>query len=406
MERSTAFAGIICEWNPLHKGHALLLQKARADGATHIIGVMAGNFVQRGEPAILSKWARAEAAVQCGADLVLELPLSWAMAGAERFAAGGIAILSALGQPCTLYFGSEVGDPAPLRAIAEALLSPAFSTALHEELQNGTSFAHARVEAVRRLCGDASASLLCKPNNILGVEYCKAILRQNSPLSVSSVPRFCAGHDDHRAAPGWSASPLRDALREGKSLSAFVPEASAQILARELEAGRAPVSLKHLERPVLAALRSMQEEEYHRLPDCSEGIENRLFDAVRDGTSIDEICDTVTSKRYPRARVRRLILSAFLGLRAPLPTRPSYLRLLAMNDRGAEALSILKHSAALPLITRFSEVKSLSNEAASLFAAECHATDLYALAMPKPHSCGLDQRASVRYIRESAAPQD
>jgi len=396
MRNYTAFSGIICEFNPFHHGHAALIRAARKHGASHIICVMSGNFVQRGAPAILNKWARAETAVRCGADLVLELPVSWAASGAERFASGGVSLRSALGQPCNLWFGSECGDAACLMDLAAVLLSPIFSETLQGILCKGISFASARFEAVRTLCGASDAELLRTPNNILGIEYCKAILNQNSSLSVFTIPRIQAQHDDPDAVPGWSSSFLRKKIRQGDQLDNVIPYPAWEILSRELQAGRAPAAMASLERSVLTVLRKMEPDAFSHLPDSSEGIENRLRAAVRDSTSLSALYDAVTTKRYPRARVRRLVLSAFLGLHTPLPGHPPYLRLLAMSQNGREILPLLKASTTLPIVTRYADAARLQDEAARVFAEECRTTDLYALAGPVLQPCGMEQRASVQ----------
>ena len=183
-------SGVVCEFNPLHNGHAALLSRISEEFGSDIVCVMSGNFVQRGEAAVLDKWSRTRLALQNGAALVLELPLPWAVAGAEKFARGGISLLNALGCVDTLTFGSETGDTAPLMHCAEYLHSDVFNSDIRPEVTKGVSFAAARTEAVKKALGAETAELLTKPNCILGIEYCKAI------LSLNSRAADCAAYRD------------------------------------------------------------------------------------------------------------------------------------------------------------------------------------------------------------------
>ncbi|MBQ3496850.1 MAG: nucleotidyltransferase family protein, partial [Oscillospiraceae bacterium] len=258
-----AAAGIICEYNPFHTGHALHIAKTRAllGADTTIICAMSGNFVQRGDAAICAKHVRAEAAVRAGADLVLELPTPWAVSSAERFARGGVAVLAAAGAE-TLSFGSESADASALRRAAEALLAPDFAPLLREELLRGDSFAASRERALRRLIGEGAA-LLSHPNDLLGVEYCKAVLHLGAPMDILPIPRTTAQHDGGAGAEGYaSASHVRKLLHAGEDASAYLTDAMRALYERECAAGRAPVSLAALERAMLARFRAMEYEEF------------------------------------------------------------------------------------------------------------------------------------------------
>ena len=224
MREKMKISAIICELNPLHSGHQALFAHAKARFGG-LVCVLSGNFVQRGEPALLDKWARTRLALESGADLVLELPLPWALAGAERFAAGGVALARALGCVDTLLFGSEEGDIQPLWQLAEALLSPAFPQAL-QQVDATLPFAQRRQRAAARLVGEDTAALLEKPNCILGVEYLKAILSQGGGLKAETFPRQGAGHDqpDHQG-PLLSASHARALLCQGADLTGRLPQA-------------------------------------------------------------------------------------------------------------------------------------------------------------------------------------
>lgn len=360
----------------------MLLDRARAPGVP-VFCLMSGNFVQRGAPAMLDKWARARLALLNGADLVIELPLTWACSGAERFAAGGVALAAAFGKG-RLFFGSEVPDIKLLWRIAETLLSPEFSRALGV-CPPGTGFALRRQLAVESLLGPAAGKALASPNANLGIEYCKAMLLQGAGLEPVAVRREGAGHDSDDAP--LSASALRRLTLAGESLAGLAPESTVRALETARKEGRC-ANISYLERPILCRLRGMSREELSRLPDLSEGLENRLYRAARQACSLEELYALTKSRRVSHARVRRLALSAFLGISAPLPEKPPYLRVLGATSRGLQALGQLKP--ALPVVARAKDVEALPPEAQSVFRREALAGDLYGLATPAPQPSGRD----------------
>lgn len=390
MSAKIPVSAIICEFDPLHFGHKLLLDTVRASGSA-VCCVMSGNFTQRAAPAILDKWTRARLALLNGADLVVELPLSWACAGAERFALGGVALAAALGAD-TLWFGSEIPDAPLLTRLAEALLSPAFSQALRACPDRGESFAQRRQQAFATLVGPEEAAVLSLPNANLGVEYIKAIRRLGANLRPCPIQRQGAGHgqavEPAGNAPFLSASQLREMIRQGQSLEGLVPPTTEFAVKEAHAQGRCPADLGLLERAILYKLRTMTPEEFAALPDISEGLENRLQKAARKARSLEELYTLTKSRRTSHARVRRLVLSAFLGLRSPLPELPPYLRLLGMGPRAAEVLQRL--SPRLPLVVRPKDTGKLPAQAQAVFTAEAAAGDLYALACPSPQPAGED----------------
>lgn len=398
MCRKPMISGIICEYNPFHNGHRALIEESRRRGSTHIVAVMSGNFVQRGEPACLEKGARARMALACGADLVLELPLPWAMARAETFAWGGVYLLQQLGCVEHLMFGSEQGEIQTLQELAALLESPDFQAALARELTQGVPFARARQAAITKLCNTETAQILEQPNNILGIEYCKALRRLNSSIQPETIQRVGAGHD--ASAPGSeyaSASYLRTQLQTNPQadLSAYMPHTAAKLLRTEAWAGQI-ASLERLETAMLAMLRTLSKEQLAQLPDISEGLEHRLWRAIRQSSTLDELYQTAKSKRYSHARIRRITLAAFLGLRADdIKEPPPYLRVLGMNPRGREILHQAKRSTQLPIVTKYAEIASLSQNAEDLFALECRATDLFTLSLAYRQACGLEQKRGV-----------
>lgn len=385
-----AVAGIVAEFDPFHLGHLYLIDavRRRLGAGTPVVAALSGCFTQRGGAAVCTPQARAEMALRGGADLVLELPLPWALAGAERFAAGGVALARALGCVDTLLFGSEEGDIRPLWQLARALFSPAFPQAL-QQVEPTLPFARRRQRAAAHLVGEETAALLEKPNCILGVEYLKAILSQGDGLKAEAFPRQGAGHDvPDPQGPILSASQARELLRQGADLTGRLPQATLSLWEELRAQGKCPSSLERLERAVLCRLRSMTVENFAALPDVSEGLENRLYQAARQAGSLEEFYALVKSKRYSHARVRRLCMSAFLGVLRDAPCQPPYLRVLGMTPTGREILRRAQPS--LPLALRAADFQRLGGQALSLFQLEAHAGDLYALSLPAPLPCGQD----------------
>ena len=398
-----AAAGIIAEYNPLHLGHCCQLRRLRAllGEETPVICAMSGNFVQRGDFALLGKHARAEAAVRSGADLVLEIPLSWACAPAERFAQGGVEVLLGTGLVTDLVFGSESADAGAIRSATEALLGPDFPEALRRELAGPHSFAAARQRALAGLIGEEGAEVLSRPNDILAVEYAKALSREGSEVHLVPILRQGAGHDqDGGEYP--SAGSIRRMIQEGRRAEALAAMAPAmrELYEAEEARGRAPVFAAGAERAILAQLRRMGEADFLALDAGGEGLGNRLAAAAREAASLEDVLDRDKTKRYAYSRLRRLALWAYLGLRPEtLPARVPYLRPLAMNQRGRALLAEARRRAALPILTKPADVRRLSPEAQAVFRREVLATDLYTLAFPgDPAPGGAEWREGPRVL--------
>ena len=335
--------GIICEYNPLHLGHQKQMNMIRAQRGADcaIVCLMSGDFVQRGAPAIVSKRRRAEAAIRCGADLVLELPVTAAVASAERFAAEGVRLLSPI---CNeLCFGAETADGNALISTAKALLSPEFSEKLRIELDKGASFPAARAAALEAMGCDPA--LVSSPNNILAVEYCKAILEQDSPIAPMPILRQGGYHDVEVDPENPSATALRVLMSSG-NWEAYVPAAAADCF-RDAPLHRLAAG----ERMILGKLRTMTEAECEALPYGSEGLWRKLMHAAREQATLEEVAAAVKSKRYTRSRIDRMILCAALGLTADDLSQPApYARALAFNDRGREILRKAREAGSYPNI--------------------------------------------------------
>ena len=369
--------GIVCEFNPFHLGHAYLLSRLWQRGADAIVCAMSGNFVQRGEMALVNKLSRGEMAVSCGADLVLELPTAWAMATAETFARGGVQLLRMAG--CThIGFGSECGDAALLQAAADTLLSPDLQADIRSELAAGITYAAARQQAVQARLGDGAA-VLRQPNDTLAVEYLKACRQMETDMTPIVVSRVGASHDGGAAEGYASASHIRQLLRQGRGgeALAFLPPGAAEVLLRELAAGRIADGAL-VERAILARLRQMTEEEFAAYDGGGEGLDHRVYDAVRRCATVEELLAAVKTKRYTAARLRRMVLSAWLGLPKAPETVP-YARVLAANETGHALLRQMRRAGA-PVLTKAADVAALGSGAEALFRREAGYTDLYTLA--------------------------
>lgn len=381
--------GIIAEYDPFHTGHRHQIQEIRsllgADCA--ILCVMSGNWTQRGDPALVDKHTRARMALMGGVDLVLELPLPCAISSAEGFARGGTAVLNAAGIVTHLCFGSECGDLIPLSRAAQALDSKEYSDFLHKGLDQGSSFPTARQQAVRQLIGD-DADCLSLPNNNLGVEYLHALNRLNSGITPITIPRKGAGHGQAPAGGFASASYLRQQIASGNwnAASDFLPPDTDKLLQHIPRA-----DYSRAERAILYQLRRMSADQLAALPDCGEGLSNRLYQAIRTETSVEGILTAVKTKRYTHARLRRILLRAFLGLTADDRVDvPPYLRVLGMNATGRILLRLMNECAACPILTKPAHVQTLSIEAQRLFEAESRATDLYGFCLPELPPCGTE----------------
>ncbi|MCD7947659.1 MAG: nucleotidyltransferase family protein [Oscillospiraceae bacterium] len=389
-------AGMIAEYNPFHNGHAWHIAETRRaiGGESGILCVMSGHWTQGGDCAIFDKWTRATFALEGGADLVLELPTVWAASSAEHFARGAVETLAACGVVDFLSFGSECGTLEDLRDAATCLDSEGYPAALKGFLREGMSFPAARAAAVRDRIG-AAGECLSHPNNNLGVEYLRALMRMSARIEPMTIKRHgCTHHAAGEDAAFLPATALRKMLREGTpdEVAPFVRDATELRLRKETCA-----DLRHVERAMLARLRGMSAADFAALPDggVAEGLPERLRRCARQACGVAEFLAHAKTKRYPHARLRRLLLWAFLGLTAEnRPPHPLYLRVLGSNARGHEILRRMKGTATLPVLTKPAHVKNLGQEAQALFRCEARATDLYALCFPNPRPCGLEWHSS------------
>ncbi|MBP5167342.1 MAG: nucleotidyltransferase family protein [Oscillospiraceae bacterium] len=367
--------GIAAEYNPFHKGHEYHIRRAKelCGGDAAAVCVMSGNFVQRGEAAAYEKHVRAKAAVECGADLVLELPVPYALSSAERFASASAAILDSLGCVDAMAFGSESGDAALLDETAELLLTGAADAEIKGKLAEGMSYAAAVQRAAESISGKA-LPLLRERNDILAVEYIKALKRLGSDIRPLPIKRS-------------GAFPAASELRKAEDMTPALPLKAAEIFRAEPRS-----DMRLLESAVLARLRSMTAEELAELPDAEDGMGDRIAKAARSATGLDSLYAAAAAKRYPQARIRRAVMCAFIGIKAGENTkRPPYARVLAMNGRGRQVLKSADESFAV--IT-----KPSSGKAYPLMLTEARATDLYVLSLPEDRRFGGQEWTTSPYV--------
>lgn len=394
--KDAVVAGIIAEYNPFHRGHAWHIAQTRAAGATHVVVVMSGCTVQRGEFAIAQTHVRARMALENGADLVILLPTPWSCSRAQDFARAGVHLLNSLGCVDRLSFGSESADLSLLQHAAALTGDERVVLSLRKRVGEGEAFARARQGAVAEVDAQAAA-VLRTPNDTLGVEYINAIKRLGAKIEPFAVKREGAAHDEIGGEGFASASELRIILKESAANEKILCEVpSASWLQEEISNGRAPVDMKRLETAWLLRLRAMQLADFAALPDISEGMENLLHRAVREENSVEGILRAATGKRYPAARVRRALFCALIGQSVEeLEAVPRFTRIIGHTQKGRELLHRAKANQLLPIVSRTADIKKMSPEAQGQFAHECRAADLMALAMPRVQSCGMEQRRSV-----------
>lgn len=348
-------SGVICEFNPFHKGHKYLIDSIKKDG-DYVICAMSGNFVQRGDMAVYNKYDRAKTALENGADLVIEIPTICSTLSAQGFARAGVDVLEKTGICECIAFGAECDDTSELIKISEEIIKQ--DDEIKQELKKGISYPQARRNII-------DSPVLDSPNNILAIEYLTY-----TKLKPIAVKRIGKGHDSDDEL--YSASEIRKHM--DKSLIA---------------------TLKSCESAVLYKLRTMTAEDFKNIDDVSEGLENRIVTAVAASSSLEELYENIKTKRYTHSRIRRIILRAFLGISKNEPKAPQYLHILGFNDKGRELLAKMKNSAELPIISKYSDINNLSTEIQRLYKNECRYTDIYNLGFTPPKPCATEQTSKI-----------
>jgi len=396
---------IIGEYNPFHNGHAYHLQKTKEiTNADYVIAIVSGGFVQRGNVSLIDKWSKADMALSNGIDLVIELPTVYSISSAENFAYGAIKILNSLKVVDTLSFGSEFCDLDVLEKIADTLIEepPEFKTLLEHELSKGVSFPKARENALLMYLNDIRkyANILSSPNNILAIEYLKALKRTKSKIKPMSIKRINVGYNDLGTKNNFaSATAIRQKIIDNTpaGLSKLMPSKSYKILYNSIQKGHYVKDITAFEKQILYILRKMSIEEIANLPDVSEGLENSIKNAADSCNTIAEFMNIVKSKRYTATRIQRILLYALLGItkdnmKNSYKVQP-YIRVLGMNEKGKELLSTMsRFRNKLNVITSVKKyVDSNPNkELLNMLNIDINATNIYTLGYTKDSWSNLD----------------
>lgn len=387
--------GIIAEYNPFHNGHLYHLKRSiELTDATHTVAVMSGNFVQRGGPAVISKWARAEMAIGAGVDLVIELPVVYACRSAEGFAMGALGVLDGLGIVDALCFGSESGTLRELGQIARVLAKEPedYRTLLRHFLSKGCSFPKARTSALEKFLAfpaDELLPLLSSPNNILAIEYLKAMERLGSSISPYRIKRHAADYHSPFIQSGIaSATAIRQGLIKSNTLTKefakTLPPNCLHVLERELSLGKGSVYHDRFSLPVITLIRRLGPTALMQYPEVSEGLENRIYSAAKKEITITGMLNQIKTRRYTYTRLRRILTYVFLDITQgfleglKVQNNPTYVRVLALNKKGGEILNKACNSSKIPIITKsadhgFSEGSPLFK----ILQKEALATDLF-----------------------------
>lgn len=356
--------GIIAEYNPFHNGHLHHLQNSlKLTNADYTIAIITGNFTQRGSTSLIDKWSKAEIALKNGIDLVIELPLLYSISSAENFAEGAIKILSSLNVVDYLSFGAETDDIATLNVIADTLYREPkeYKNILSHELSKGLSYPKARENALLMYLQDIRrfTNVLSTPNNILGIEYLKALKKFKIPIMPVAIKRFDVGYNDTTYTENIaSATAIRNIVKNNSLdiLKKVVPENSFSTILENIKIGHVLPDLSTFEKQIIYNLRSMSIEEIANLPDVSEGLEYAIKNAANSCNSIVEFLSIIKSKRYTSTRLQRILLYSLLNItkkdmqisRKTIP----YIRVLGFNERGRYIISeVARQNPKLEIVT-------------------------------------------------------
>lgn len=399
--------GIVAEYNPFHNGHLYHLNESKKQvGADYSVCVMSGNFTQRGDTAIIDKWSRTEIALQNGVDLVIELPLVYSISSAENFAYGSMNILDKLGIVDYISFGSEVGDLETLYSIAEILCNEPkeYISLLNHELSKGISYPKAREKALLMYLNDIRkyANVLSSPNNILGIEYLKALIKLKSNLRPITIKRKNVEYNSDNINNGFASSTaIRKIINNPSALSKVVPEETFSVISDKVKHGQIVNGIAAFEKEILYKLRTMPVEWIANLPDVSEGLEHAIKNAADSCNNILDLISLVKSKRYTQTRIQRILLYALLDItkqdmensKKGIP----YIRVLGMSENGKHLLSEIVSRKKLNIITSPKKFMDNCNNkiAKSLFSKDILATNIYTLGYEYESLSNLDYSTPV-----------
>lgn len=374
--------GIISEYNPFHNGHKYQIEKLRMNGISHIIAVMSGNIVQRGDIAVIDKHTRAQCAIDGGADLVIELPAPYSCASAELFAKGAVSILNSLGIADSISFGSECGDIHMLTKAAEAAMSISDDKEVSKLIAEGISYPSAVSQILSNRFHNDISSVFEKPNNTLGVEYIKSLILSQSNIVPTTIKRISVEHDSAQHDNGFaSASLIRDLIHSGKDFSQFVPDITLKKAGQCIENGEISAFI-NIENIILYKIASMTQKELDAVPDMGGGLADRIYNASQKASTVQELFTLAKTKCFTLARIRRAVMYALLGItKADFDIMPPYARILAFNNKGCELLSMMKKKCSIPFSTSLAELSKASPSAQRYAQIDELASALFSLSV-------------------------
>lgn len=399
--------GVVAEYNPFHNGHYYHLQATKEiTGAEYCVAVISGNFTQRGDTSIVNKWAKAYMAICGGADLVIELPTVYSISSAENFASGAVKILDNLKVVNAISFGAEANDLATLNNIANVLYEEpkAYTNILSHELKKGISYPAARENALMMYLNDKKryANTLSSPNNILAIEYLKALKIQKSKLEPIMIKRKKVYYNDNKIVDDFaSATAIRKLLQDGEyaNLRKVIPRSSYTIIGQESRKGGMVLSLAKYEKEIIYALRKMTVEEIADLPDVSEGLQFAIKNAANEANNLKDLISNIKSKRYTQTRIQRILLYALLGIDKKLMENSRkvvpYVRVLGFTQKGKSLLSeISRRNPKLNIITSLKKYMNQNQNKnkvlAEMLEKDIFATDVYTLGYIGDSKANLD----------------
>ncbi len=405
--------GIVSEYNPFHNGHIHHLQVSKQLTKTDFtVAVMSGNFMQRGETALVDKWTRTEMALKSGIDLVIELPAVYALSSAENFADGAVKILNSLGVVDFISFGSEIGEITPLLEVANVLYKEPkeFSSLITTQLRSGLSYPKAREIALSQFFGSSKkySSIVSNPNNILGVEYLKSLKKHRSHIRPLTIKRDYADYNSTQEKNGVaSATAIRTMIQNKKNIHRVVPYETYELIEKCKEEGKIVPSLAVFEKEIIYTLRKMTLSEIAELPDVSEGLENKIKAAANNFNTLDELIAAIKSKRYTQSRIQRILLYALLDISKKDINQSKrvtpYIRVLGFNKHGKRIISAI--AAANPKLKIIVSVKkflenSTDNVLKNMISKDILATNIYTLGYKNDSIANLDFTHKVVEVSE------
>lgn len=380
--------GIVCEFNPFHNGHKYLIDSVKKQGDV-VVCVMSGNYVQRGEPSIFPKDVRVSAALQNGVDLVLELPFVYATASAEYFAKNAVKILDAFG--CDkIAFGTENATVEELSKIVDILYDKDLDTKVKTYLEKGMNYPSARQSALNEYSNTCNVST---PNNILALEYLKALKEINSKMNPIAISRIGVGYNDNFAVKNIaSATYIRNLINNNEEFKKYVPENTCELYKKTISQGNF-LSYEKYDFIFQGILRSKMGGYNQKVANMSEGLENRIEDAVKNSVTLNELYEKVKTKRYTHSRIRRAVLcQVFDVMEDDIEISVPYCKLLGYNNSFSNQIGEMVNKCKLPFIVRYSDINKLNNQVVNrIFEFENTSTDIYNLILHSTDVCSKEK---------------